>query len=76
MLGEHGQCMGKAGARLQQGLDLARLGKLIQAAQGGQHPLPGLAVLAAILDDLEVGVGARSLLAEEHGASLLMAPPF
>ena len=66
--------LGQAGARDQQGVELAALLELIESPQGGDDPLPGAAVLPAVLDDLEVGAWAGGLGAEEHGALRVGTP--
>ena len=68
MLGEHEDRASQAGSRDEQGVELAALLELIESTQGGDDPLPGASALPAVLDDLEVDTGSRSLRTEEHGA--------
>ena len=72
--GEQQDGLGQAGARDQQGVELAGLLELIESSEGGDDPLPGSSVLPAVLDDLEVGASAGGLGAEEHGAPVVETP--
>src|SRR5262245_37654258 len=65
---------GEAGARGQEGIELAGLLEVVEPPEGGDDPLPGSAFLPAVLDDLEVGAGAGGLGSEEHGALVSGAP--
>jgi hypothetical protein len=59
--------VGQASARGEQSIELAALLELIESTQGGDDPLPGMTVLPAVLDDLEVRAWAGLLGAEKHG---------
>ena len=72
--GEHDGSGGEAGAGAQQAVDFAARHEVVDAAEGGDHGLPGLAVDALILDDLEVFGFAGELASEEHGGSKRRAP--
>ena len=72
--GEHDSSGGEAGAGAQQAVDFAACHEVVDAAEGGNHGLPRLAVDALILDDLEVFGFAGELASEEHGGSKPRAP--
>jgi hypothetical protein len=57
-----------AGAGGQQGGQAAAGGEFVEAAEGGDDVLANGAVLAAVLDDLQVTARPGLLEAEEHGA--------
>ena len=64
MLREHANRAGQAGLRGKPGIELAALLELIEPAERRDDPLPGASALPAVLDDLEVSTGTRSLGAE------------
>jgi hypothetical protein len=66
--GEEHDLVAEAGAGGEQGSQSAGGGEFVGAADGGDDVLAVDAVLAAVLDDLEVGAGPGGLEAEEHGA--------
>ncbi len=72
--GEQEDGLGQAGARDQQGVELAGLLELLEASQSGDDPLPWSSILPAVLDDLEVGAGSGGLGAEGHGARVVETP--
>ena len=59
--------LGEAGARGEQGVELAGGLEQIEATEGGQDPLFGLAVVPVVLDELEVAAGSGGFDTEEHG---------
>jgi hypothetical protein len=65
--GQEKDVFGEAGTGSEEGVEVTRRLEMVQAAQGDKDALADLAVVAGILDDLEVATGARSLDAEEHG---------
>src|ERR1700693_2495863 len=72
--GEHDSSGSETGAGAQQAVDFAARHEVVDAAEGGNHGLPRLAVDALILDDLEVFGFAGKLASEEHGGSKPRAP--
>ena len=72
--GEHDGGGGEAGAGAQQAVDFAACHQVVDAAEGGDHGLPWLAVNALILDDLKILGFAGELASKEHGGSKPRAP--
>jgi hypothetical protein len=54
MLLDQADLLAELGQRAGEGVDLSGGGKLIQPAEGGDHPLDGAFPLPVILNDLEV----------------------
>jgi len=72
--GEEQDGVGQAGARGEQGIELAGLLELVEPSEGGEDPLAGSPALPAVLDDLKVGAGAGGLGSEEHGVLVVGTP--
>jgi hypothetical protein len=66
--GEEHDLVAEAGAGGEQRAESAGGGEVVGAAEGGDGVLAVDAVLAAVLDDLQVGARPGGLEAEEHGA--------
>src|SRR6185437_3109001 len=66
--------VGQAGARGEQGIELAGLLELVEPSEGCEDPLAWSSALPAVLDDLEVGAWSGGLGAEEHGALVVGTP--
>ncbi len=66
--GQRQDLIAVAGAGREQGGQVAAGGELVEAAEGGDDVLANGAVLAAVLDNLQVTARPGLLEAEEHGA--------
>jgi hypothetical protein len=64
---EQEHALGEARTGSQERIELAGLLKFIDASEGDEDSLAGFAVLARVLDDLEVLPGPGLFDAEEHG---------
>ena len=67
---EQEHVLGEACPRGQERIELAGLLKLIESSEGDEDLLASFAVLAGVLDDLEVLPGSGLFDAEEHGGLL------
>jgi len=66
--GQKEDMFGEAGAGGEEGVEVAGLLELVEAAEGDQDPLADAALRAGVLDDLQVAAWSRGFDAEEHGA--------
>jgi len=66
--GEQHDLIAEAGAGGQQGGERAARGQLVGTPDCGDHVLPHRAVLALVLDNLQIAARSGLLEAEEHGA--------
>ncbi len=62
--------VGEAACRLQQPVEGTAFPETVEAAQRCDDALADLFALAAVFDDLEVGVRSADFCTTEHGASL------
>jgi hypothetical protein len=65
--GQEEDVFGEACARGEQGIELSGALQVVEATEGGEDALANTAVLAGVLDDLQVVPGAGLFDAEEHG---------
>ena len=70
---EHEDVAGEPGAGLQERVQLPLVLEMFHPTKGANDPLPGLAAVPEVLDDLKVSVGAALFFTEEHG-DLLLSP--
>ena len=67
MRGEQEDMAGKACPGGQEAIELPGLFEFVESAEGDEHALASFAVVACVLDDLEILPGPGLLDAEEHG---------